>query len=403
RSNDDPLSAEPGSYLRSGPERQTSNPSKRKQTLLALLSELSDLRDAEDFEKEVRDSAPNNGNNGAPGNFGAETAQDTQAREGVAIFRAFDNHVSSLDRQLQSFANAIRQLGSSVGLLNATYYLRGSLIQIEHLFRENAADLFSEIRRKRDSIRDRALRSTKAERDRVHTGMRPQIKPLRDVELLPQEMDRLAQQIHVFVNKLNDIPEFTDELVNDSFLSFASDLRYRASCLREFTGQLKTIAVQRYINDLSTDIASHMESMNEALINFVEVGVPTIRHAQTHTANGLQYLSAVATFFSGVTATTIQYSFDQTGNTLADLVNALWIIRHQLPACISLASCYLPFPTQLCSVVGFNMDQTIASFLLDRLRHRVFDWVVCVHVQQPSEPCCQRPGHCLHHRDFLGP
>ncbi|KAJ1311843.1 hypothetical protein OPQ81_010304 [Rhizoctonia solani] len=320
RSNDDlPVD------LRSGAERQASNPAKRKQTLLALLSELSDLRDAEDFDKEVRDSAPNNGSTGVLGTLG-EAGPDNQAREGIAIFRAFDNHVSNLDRQLQSFANSVRQLGSSVGLLNATYYLRGSLIQIEHLFRENAADLFSEIRRKRDSTRDVQLRSTKAERDRVHTGMRPQFKPLRDIELLPQEMDKLAQQIHVFVNRLNDIPEFTDELVNGSFMSFASDLRYRASCLREFSGQLKTIALQRYINDLSTDIGAHMESMNEALVNFIEVGVPTIRHAQTHTANGLQYLSAVATFFSGVTATTIQYSFEQTGNTLADLVNALWII-----------------------------------------------------------------------------
>ncbi|KDN36122.1 hypothetical protein RSAG8_11069, partial [Rhizoctonia solani AG-8 WAC10335] len=250
-------------------------------------------------------------------------AQDTQTREGVATFRAFDNHISSLDRQIQSFANAIRQLGSSVGLLNATYYLRGSLIQIEHLFRENAADLFSnEIQRKRES-RDGSLRSAKAERDRIHTGMRPQFKPLRDIEKLPEEMDSSS---HNKYTCLNDIPEFTDELVNASFVSFASDLRYRASCLREFQGQLKTIALQRYINDLSSDIGSHMESMNEALTNFVEVGVPTIRHAQTHTANGLQYLSAVATFFSGVTATTIQYSFDQTGNTLADLVNALWII-----------------------------------------------------------------------------
>ncbi|GAB1519483.1 hypothetical protein RhiTH_002551 [Rhizoctonia solani] len=199
RSNDDFLTAEPSSYLRGGSERPIANPAKRKQTLLALLSELSDLRDAEDFDKEVRDSAPSNGSTGA---LGVETVQDSQSREGVAIFLAFDNHVTSLDRQLQGFANAVRQLGSSVGLLNATYYLRGSLIQIEYLFRENAADLFSEIRRKRDGSRDSPLRATKAERDRVHTGMRPQIKPLKDIEQLPEEMDRLAQQIHVFVNRL---------------------------------------------------------------------------------------------------------------------------------------------------------------------------------------------------------
>ncbi|CAE6426142.1 unnamed protein product [Rhizoctonia solani] len=321
RSNDDPLSVEPGSYLRSGPERQTYNPDRRKQTLLALLSELSDLRDAEDIDKEIRNPGPNNGNDGAP-----EKAQDAQAREGVAIFRAFDNHASNLDRRLQNFANAIRQLGSSVGLLNATYHLRGSLIRIEHLFRENAADLFSEIRRKRDSVRGPGLGSATAETNRVRTGIRPPLRPLSDVELLPREMDNLAQQIQVFVNRLNDVPEFTDEFINATLLSFASDLRYQASCLREFAGQLKTVAVQQHINDLSTDISSHMESMNDALIGFIEVGVPTIRHAQTHTANGLQYLSAVAMFFSGVTATTIQYSFDQPRNTLAGLVNALWIV-----------------------------------------------------------------------------
>jgi hypothetical protein len=97
--------------------------------------------------------------------------QDNHIREGVATFNAFNSHVSTLDHQLQGFANAIRQLGSSVGLLNATYYLRGSLIQIEYLFRENvgtvtfkiyvrltfvskAADLFSEISRKRERSRD---------------------------------------------------------------------------------------------------------------------------------------------------------------------------------------------------------------------------------------------------------
>jgi len=333
-----PLSAEPTSYFKGGPnaERQSSNPAKRKQTLLALLSELSELREGEELEREVKDSTPTS----------ADATQDVDSREGVAIFRAFDGQARNLDRKLQGFANAVRQLGSSVGLLNATYHLRGALIQIETLFRENAADLFTEIRRGHvEALRSSISSASKPveqesatpkkcvperervrERDRVHTGMRPQVKPILNLEAFPDEMRKLARQIQVFVDRLNDIPEFTDELVNMSFSSFASDLEYRASCLSEFKGQLKTIAVQRYINDLSADIGAHMEGMREALDAFVEVGVPTIRHAQNHTANGLQYLSTVATFFSGVTATTIQYSFDQTGSTLKDLVNALWII-----------------------------------------------------------------------------
>ncbi|KAG8788489.1 hypothetical protein FRC12_014530, partial [Ceratobasidium sp. 428] len=326
----EPISSEPGSFLKTNPERQTSNPSKRKQTILALLSELTDLRDEENLEKETKD----------PG-ISADATQDVNSREGVATFRAFDNNARSLDRQLQGFANSVRQLGSSVGLMNATYHLREALIQIEYFFRENAADLFTEIRRGNAEIAratkqneysegsdtDSLLKKRRIlDKDRIHTGMRPHVKPVGDFELFPSEMEKLSERIGVFVDRLNDIPEFTDELVNATFMSFASDLRYRASCLGEFKGQLKTIAVQRYINDLSVDIGMHMESMKDALNTFSEVGIPTIRHAQNHTANGLQYLSTVATFFSGVTATTIQYSFDQVGNTRADLVNALWII-----------------------------------------------------------------------------
>ncbi len=54
------------------------------------------------------------------------------------------------------------------------------------------------------------------------------------------------------------------------------------------------------------------------------VGVPTIRNAQKHAAANLLNLSTVATFFSAVTATTMQFSFDQTGNALSDSVNGFW-------------------------------------------------------------------------------
>jgi hypothetical protein len=69
----------------------------------------------------------------------ADATQDVDSREGVATFRRFDNHALGLDRQLQKFANSVRPLGSSVGLMNATYHLRGALIQIEALFRENVS------------------------------------------------------------------------------------------------------------------------------------------------------------------------------------------------------------------------------------------------------------------------
>ncbi|KAG9122018.1 hypothetical protein FRC07_001768 [Ceratobasidium sp. 392] len=316
----EPLLAESASLGRPNREWQPSDSLKKKQVLLALLSELTDPKDEDHFKGGAED----------PTIFAARflyTAQDVSSREGMAAFRAFENHSRNLDRQFQSFANSVRQLGASAGLLNAAYHLRGTLIRIEHFFRGNAEDLFPEMRR--GNIGSARLNGTKPyhdsedetdsilekrrvlDKDRIHGGMKPQVKPLTDFEQFPFELETLSTQIEVFVDRLNDIPEFTDELVNSTFLSFACDLRvrilfwlgiafikyaliqYRASCLSEFKGQLKTIAVKRYINTLSVDIGAHVESMNEALNSFVEIGVPTIRHAQNHTANGLQYLSAV--------------------------------------------------------------------------------------------------------------
>jgi hypothetical protein len=55
--------------------------------------------------------------------------------------------------------------------------------------------------------------------------------------------------------------------------------------------------------DLAVGIGSHIETISSNIGVFVEVGVPTIRFAQKHTATNLLNLSTVATFFSAVTGT----------------------------------------------------------------------------------------------------
>jgi hypothetical protein len=52
--------------------------------------------------------------------------------------------------------------------------------------------------------------------------------------------------------------------------------------------------------------------------------VPTIRFAQKHGATNLLNLSTVATFFSAVTATTMQASYDLERTLIADAVNSFW-------------------------------------------------------------------------------
>ncbi|KAG8690095.1 hypothetical protein FRC08_010673, partial [Ceratobasidium sp. 394] len=199
---------------------------------------------------------------------------------------------------------------------------------IQYLFRENAAEQFDDVTHgpnlgtKPYSSRRRA----KARRSRNPSHMtRPTKLWSSEIEELPGEMEALAKDLHEFLDRLNDVPEFTDEAVNASIMAFEDDLKYRASCLREFEGQLKFVAVAKYINDLSEDLGDHMDRMKESLDTFIDVGVPTIRFSQKHTATGLQNLSTVATFFSGVTATTLQFSYNTVGSPLPDLVNAFWI------------------------------------------------------------------------------
>ncbi|CAE6472842.1 unnamed protein product [Rhizoctonia solani] len=308
------LSSEPAAFVagaRTPPER--TGTSKRKQTLLALIDELTELRDEElEREREISYGLTKD----------ERTSSDT---EGIERFQAFDKCIRSLDLKLQSFANAVRQLGSSVGLLNAAYHLRARLRQIQYFFWENAAELFDAIPHA-PNVGTSRYSARKRGKVRRHMAVGPENTLWStEIEELPDEMENLATDLDKFLKRLNDVPEFTDEAVNASIVAFEGDLRYRASCLREFKDQLRFLAVARYINDLTEDLGEHMESMMESLNTFIDVGVPTIRFSQKHTATGLQNLSTVATFFSGVTATTLQFSFEAKDNVAQNLVNGLWI------------------------------------------------------------------------------
>ncbi|KDN36121.1 hypothetical protein RSAG8_11068, partial [Rhizoctonia solani AG-8 WAC10335] len=308
------LSSEPAAFVagaRTPPER--TGTSKRKQTLLALIDELTELRD-EELEREREIS------------YGLTKDERTSSdAEGIERFQAFDKCIRSLDLKLQSFANAVRQLGSSVGLLNAAYHLRARLRQIQYFFWENAAELFDAIPHA-PNVGTSRYSARKRGKVRRHMAVGPENTLWStEIEELPDEMENLATDLDKFLKRLNDVPEFTDEAVNASIVAFEGDLRYRASCLREFKDQLRFLAVARYINDLTEDLGEHMESMMESLNTFIDVGVPTIRFSQKHTATGLQNLSTVATFFSGVTATTLQFSFEAKDNVAQNLVNGLWI------------------------------------------------------------------------------
>lgn len=135
--------------------------------------------------------------------------------------------------QLRNFANAARQLGSSVAILSSAFHLRVRIAQILFLFRENAADLFPRkiARKERETpinpnhkLLQRGRRLTKRYKPPPNVA-RPIIKEDLDVEDFPHQLESLGVDVTTFLDCLNEFPEFTDEAVNASILSFEADLK----------------------------------------------------------------------------------------------------------------------------------------------------------------------------------
>ncbi|KAI9509319.1 WD40 repeat-like protein [Russula earlei] len=299
--------------------------SRRTKTLMMLLDALGELTTDEDR----RDVGGRGHRKWFEDDRDISSVDEHLQQLGAESFDRFQRRVNNLDRELRNFANAARQLGSSVAILSSAFHLRERLAQIAWLFRENAADLFPR------NVSHQSLDPTvkpdvllpKRRRARSKTPphvRRPLVLEKLDPENFPDQFGLFASDVITFLHCLNEFPEFTDEALNASIIAFEGDLKYWASCLKAYEGQFRYPSVQRYLHDLLSEIGGHIESITSSLSVFVEIGVPTIRFAQEHGAANLLNLSTVATFFSAVTATTLQYTFESHSTPLEDAVNAFW-------------------------------------------------------------------------------
>jgi WD repeat-containing protein 26 len=142
--------------------------------------------------------------------------------------------------QLRNFANASRQLGSSVAILSSAFHLRDRLAQILYLYRENAAYLFPRkiTHLPRDNIVDFRAQTRRRRRWRFtetkappHVA-RPTVTENLDLEYFPQQLEALATDVTTFLKCLNEFPEFTDEAVNASIMSFEGDLKVNSASMQ---------------------------------------------------------------------------------------------------------------------------------------------------------------------------
>ncbi|KAK2461255.1 hypothetical protein APHAL10511_006782 [Amanita phalloides] len=295
----------------------------RRETIMSLV-ELLLKQNAEENSNHIQSS--DNDERNIP------TLDEHLQAAGAEGFRRFQKRINNLDRELRNFANSARQLGSSVAILSSTFHLRERLAQLLYLYHDNATRLFPRmiLRTEYGTVPDARFhdaRRKKWKRFKYKTPphvARPMISEKLDIEQFPHYFDALASDVKTFLNSLNEFPEFTDEAVNLSILSFESDLKYWSSCLREYKGQFRYPAVQRYLHELSSEMGEHINNITSALSIFIEVGVPAIRFAQKHGAMNLLNLSTIATFLSAVTATCLQYSFASLSSPTANAVNGFW-------------------------------------------------------------------------------
>jgi hypothetical protein len=69
--------------------------------------------------------------------FPVVLADKALVTEGVDTFDKFDQHADGLDQALRMFGSSMQLLGSSVGVLHATYHLRKALMRLQFYVREN--------------------------------------------------------------------------------------------------------------------------------------------------------------------------------------------------------------------------------------------------------------------------
>ncbi|KAL0577193.1 hypothetical protein V5O48_004791 [Marasmius crinis-equi] len=348
------------------PKTRSTNGS-RKQTILSLMEML--LKDVDVDEGDVT------GNSQTPAfddDKDAPTVDEHPQAAAAEAFSRFQKRINLLDKELRNFSNAARQLGSSAAILASAFMLRTRLANILFLYRENAADLSPrkiqahphQHPTQHMARRRRSRRGPSGRHKALPHAARPTVHEHIDLEHFPRQFEALAQDITTFVRCLNEFPEFTDEAVNASISSFEGDLLYWANCLKIYRGQFRYPAVQRYIQDLGAEMGEHIDSITASLNMFIEVGVPTIRFAQKHGATNLLNLSTVATFFSAVTATTLQFSYEIVDTASGNAVNALWFL-----------SLVFSIGAAVNSLVGLTWKQAMYRSPGDRVPWWVLIWI----------------------------
>ncbi|KAJ7707716.1 WD40-repeat-containing domain protein [Mycena rosella] len=212
------------------------------------------------------------------------------------LLRDFKGNCESLERQLEMFASSVRKLGSSLGLYKGSRGLQQQLSSVRRLLDDE-----SQIER---LIFNKTLSSF---------NKPPQIH---------KDLWLLVDAITIFSTAWDDFPEFADNDRRHCLVSLEQHLLVWLNILGPYENSPEFL---RCIRELLSDTIFELDHVNRRLADFIATGVQEISFAQKHSTQILLNSATIATFFSAVTVTTIQYSFQNVTSPLEISVNTLWL------------------------------------------------------------------------------
>ncbi|XP_006462911.1 hypothetical protein AGABI2DRAFT_119744 [Agaricus bisporus var. bisporus H97] len=243
-------------------------------------------------------------------------------------FLVFSSKAYELDKQLGQLANGCLRLGRVAGLLLAIKRTREMLRRTREVFFHNATALVPELFEL--AREDCNSKSGASNSERFHISSQYFDQHLPPFEMLPTNLEELATSFYLLYVRIDEFREFTDEgkLLKSLLMTLDRDLKYRASCAGFYSGRLNTPLIQRYVHQFINELQVDFEKVTAAVDEFAAVGVSAISHEQARSSLNLTNILTVSTFFSGVTASTLQMSTsasDDKDDTIL-LANLLWFM-----------------------------------------------------------------------------
>ncbi|KAJ6513294.1 hypothetical protein C8R45DRAFT_963145 [Mycena sanguinolenta] len=212
------------------------------------------------------------------------------------LLHELTTNCEGLERQLEMFASSVRQLGSSLGLYKGSREFQRQLSHLRRLLED-------------ESQVELLLNSSKQNNIPTETWVH-------------KDLSLLVNSLAMFSTAWEDFPEFADNRDRrHCLLALEQDLLVWLNILGCYENSPEFLRCAR---ELLFDTILEIANVTRRLADFIATGVQEINFVQKHSTQILWNSATIATFFSAVTVTTIQYSYLNVRSRLEVAVNTLW-------------------------------------------------------------------------------